>query len=405
MVNYSKNNGNKAAKHYDSAPQFSDRDKYFMAEAVALARSRLGRTGENPAVGAVLVREEGEKAVIIGRGATAAGGRPHAEISALQQAGAKARRATLYVTLEPCCHFGQTPPCTEALIKAGVARVIIAVPDPDRRVNGGGIAALHQAGIKVEIGCLAAQAAEDLAAYLCRRKFARPAVTAKLAVSVDGFIGRLGEGKIAISGVQSQQEVHRLRAAHDAVLIGIGTALADNPRLDCRLLAGQKPAGKPKIPPRLPVRIILDTDLRLPYNSHLVQTAGSQPVWIFCGEKAAVESRAQLRQAGCRIFTCESKNAALNIEQVLALLTVKGIDSVLLEGGAKLMQAFWDKALIDRLIMFQTPLIIGSGGYKKPDFGSKNGYEKVEECRFGDDVKEAWLHLWGQGGLLTPACG
>ncbi|KAA6205868.1 MAG: bifunctional diaminohydroxyphosphoribosylaminopyrimidine deaminase/5-amino-6-(5-phosphoribosylamino)uracil reductase RibD [Candidatus Tokpelaia sp.] len=400
MANYSKNNGNKAARHCDSAPRFSDRDKYFMAEAVALAHGRLGRTGENPAVGAVLVREEEGQAVIIGSSATAAGGRPHAEISALRQAGAKAHGAALYVTLEPCCHFGQTPPCTEALIKAGVTRVIIAVSDPDRRVNGGGIKVLRQAGIKVETGCLAAQAAEDLAAYLCRRKFARPAVTAKLAVSADGFIGRLGEGKIAISGAKAQQEVHRLRAAHDAVLIGIGTALADNPRLDCRLSAGQKP----ELPPRLPVRVVLDTDLRLSCNSHLAQTAGSQPVWIFCGRQAPAASKAQLQQAGCRVFTCESRNAALNIEQVLALLAAEGINSVLLEGGAKLMQAFWDKALVDRLIMFQTPLIIGAGGYKKPDFGSKNGYERVETRCFGDDVKETWLHLWGKGGLLAPAC-
>jgi len=400
MTGQSDKSGGREAGLCGLSRRFSAIDEHFMAEAIALAQRRLGQTGDNPAVGAVLVRQEAGEPLIVGRGVTAAGGRPHAEISALQQAGAKARGATAYVTLEPCCHFGRTPPCTAALIAAGIARAVIAVRDPDRRVNGQGIKALRQAGIKVESGCLAARAADDLAAYLCRKKFARPLITAKLAVSADGCIGRAGEGKVAISGAAAQRETHSLRAAHDAVLIGIGTALADNPRLDCRLLAGEG-AAAPAL--RRPIRCVIDTDLRLSGDSYLAQTAHEQPVWLFCGKNAPADRRAPLQQAGCRIFVCASENGAIVIESLPALWAAEGINSVLLEGGARLMQAFWDKALIDRLIIWQSPLIIGAGGYKKPDFGDKNGYEKLEERRFGRDVRQTWLHIGGQSGLLTAA--
>lgn len=381
---------------------FSAADRQFMAAAIALARTRLGQTGENPAVGALLVQEQpGGKTEIVGRGATGRGGRPHAETEALAEAGEKARGATLYVTLEPCCHTGKTPPCAQALIAAGVARAVIAVGDPDKRVNGGGIKRLCQAGIKVEMLCLAAEAAADLAPYLCRRKFARPFVTAKLAVSADGFIGRAGEGKIAVSGAESLRDAHALRAAHAGVMIGIGTALADNPQLDCRLLAGAASSGGRALP--LPVRIVADTHLRLPLTGYLAKTAAIQPVWLLCAETAPPEKQAALRSLGCRIFTCSSENGRINLPQALDLLFKAGIDSVLLEGGAALMQSFWQQGLADRLILFQSPLILGAKGYKKPDFGSKNGYEKIEARASGQDIKTTWLHLWGKSGLLGAA--
>lgn len=389
---------------------FTAADEAFMRDAVALARAHLGKTGENPAVGAVLTAVENGSAVIVGRGVTGIGGRPHAEILALRQAGGRAKDSALYVTLEPCCHFGKTPPCADALIKAGVARVVIAVGDPDSRVCGRGVMRLRQAGIKVEIGCLPVLAAADLAPYLCRKKFMRPFITAKLAVSADGFIGRRGEGKLAVSGAESQRNVHDLRAAHKAVLVGIGTVLSDNPRLDCRFATKAREENTSSLETgndsfagnteNFPVRVVMDSRLRLKTESYLVRTARRQPVWVFCSESADLEKQKSLRAAGCRVFVCKGSESSVNLRQSLAILSEHGIDSVFLEGGAELMQAFWDNSLIDKLILFKSPLRIGKNGYKKPDFGKKCGYEKLAAQRFGHDIKETWLHIGGEGGLL-----
>lgn len=397
----------------------TERDEQFMAEAVRLSLSRSGATGDNPAVGAVLVSDKSGKARIIGRGATAAGGRPHAETQALAQAGAAAAGATLYVTLEPCCHFGKTPPCTEALIKAGIKRAVIAVADPDQRVCGQGIAALRQARIEVKLGCLAAEAAQSMAAYLCRRKFGRPFITVKLAVSADGCIGRKGEGQVEISGAPARRAAHWLRAGHDGVLIGIGTALADNPRLDCRLLganaaeicaAQQKPLLPGAALPRgqfpaertsaLPIRLVLDTHLRLPLNSHLAQSAKAQPVWLLCGQAADKDKERALAAAGCRIFRCAESGGQIDLQQALALLWAEGLHSVLVEGGTKIIQNFWDKRLIDQLILFKSAEIIGAQGYKMPDFGQKTGYETISAQAIGADKAEIYLHLYGDKGLI-----
>ncbi|NKK99020.1 bifunctional diaminohydroxyphosphoribosylaminopyrimidine deaminase/5-amino-6-(5-phosphoribosylamino)uracil reductase RibD [Rhizobium leguminosarum] len=247
-------------------------DERFMAAAIRLSRWHLGRTATNPSVGCLIVRD----GVIVGRAVTALGGRPHAETQALAEAGVLARGATAYVTLEPCSHHGKTPPCSEALIAYGVARVVISVTDPDRRVSGRGIAMLREAGIEVDAGALEAEGRQSLAAYLTRQTKNRPYVTLKLAVSADGMIGRAGEGQVAITGPQARAQVQALRAETDAILVGIGTAIADDPLLTVRT---------PSLEPQSPIRIVLDPSLALPLTGKLVETAREVPVIVVASEE------------------------------------------------------------------------------------------------------------------------
>ncbi|WP_064682154.1 bifunctional diaminohydroxyphosphoribosylaminopyrimidine deaminase/5-amino-6-(5-phosphoribosylamino)uracil reductase RibD [Rhizobium bangladeshense] len=246
-------------------------DEGFMAVAIRLSRRHLGRTATNPSVGCLIVRD----GVIVGQAVTALGGRPHAEPQALAEAGEAARGATAYVTLEPCSHHGKTPPCAEALIAYGVARVVISVTDPDPRVSGRGISMLRDAGIEVDAGVLEAEGRRSLASYLTRQTKNRPYVTLKLAVSADGMIGRAGEGQVAITGPEARAEVQALRAETDAILVGIGTAIADDPLLTVRT---------PGLEAQSPVRIVLDPSLALPVTSKLVATAREVPVIVVASE-------------------------------------------------------------------------------------------------------------------------
>jgi diaminohydroxyphosphoribosylaminopyrimidine deaminase/5-amino-6-(5-phosphoribosylamino)uracil reductase len=245
----------------------SEADRGFMAEAIRLSRTHTGQTSTNPSVGCVVVRD----GVIVGRGVTAVGGRPHAEPQALADAGRQSRGATAYVTLEPCSHYGHTPPCANALVEAGVARVVISLTDPDPRVSGRGVAILEAAGIMVETGVMAAESREALVGYLTRQTKHRPHVTLKLAVSADGMIGKAGAGQVAITGPLARAAVQQLRAQTDAILIGIGTALADDPELTCRI---------PGLEQLSPIRIVLDRNLDLPPNSKLATTANTVPVIV-----------------------------------------------------------------------------------------------------------------------------
>ncbi|MGO7731839.1 bifunctional diaminohydroxyphosphoribosylaminopyrimidine deaminase/5-amino-6-(5-phosphoribosylamino)uracil reductase RibD [Rhizobium johnstonii] len=247
-------------------------DERFMAAAIRLSRWHLGRTATNPSVGCLIVKD----GVIVGRAVTALSGRPHAETQALAEASALARGATAYVTLEPCSHHGKTPPCSEALIAYGVARVAISVTDPDPRVSGRGIAMLREAGIEVDAGVLEAEGRHSLAAYLTRQTKNRPYVTLKLAVSADGMIGREGEGQVAITGPLARAQVQALRAETDAILVGIGTAIADDPLLTVR---------SPGLESQSPIRIVLDPFLALPLTSKLVETARQVPVIVVASEE------------------------------------------------------------------------------------------------------------------------
>ncbi|KAB2738750.1 bifunctional diaminohydroxyphosphoribosylaminopyrimidine deaminase/5-amino-6-(5-phosphoribosylamino)uracil reductase RibD [Brucella anthropi] len=351
-------------------------DVRFMEATIRYARRHKGLTGTNPSVGTIIVKD----GVIVGRGVTAIGGRPHAEPQALADAGEAARGATAYVTLEPCAHHGRTPPCAEALVRAGVARVVVAATDPDERVSGRGFAILREAGIEVVPGILAEQAADDLAGYLNRSAKKRPEVILKLALSADGMIGRRGEGQLAITGSVARAQSHIQRAQTDIILIGIETALADDPVLNCRL---------PGLEQRSPVRVVLDSGLRLPLSSKLVQTADAQPLWIACGEEALPERRYELQAAGCRILATEAYDCRIALPELMDDLAAQGISSVLVEGGAGVAKSFLDEGLVDRLAIFRSPVEIGS------EFGvAVDGLEThiadkfkiLRQARYGDDA-------------------
>lgn len=344
-------------------------DARFMQEAIGLGLQHLGQTSTNPSVGCVIVRD----GKIVGRGVTAVGGRPHAETQALAQAGELARGATAYVTLEPCSHHGKTPPCSEALIAYGVSCVIISVTDPDERVSGRGVAMLRDAGIEVETGLLEEDGKRSLAAYLMRQTNNRPYVTLKLAVSADGMIGKTGEGQIAITGSEAREQVQKLRAETDAILVGIGTAIADDPLLTVRI---------PGLEERSPVRVVLDPQLRLPVTSKLVKTAREVPVIVVASEEvssltADAEERASatnaednqmdarreaLEAAGVEVVYCHPYHP----EQLLPALASRGISSLLVEGGAKTARLFLDAGFVDRILLYQGPGVIGEGGIETP---------------------------------------
>ncbi|HTW26229.1 MAG TPA: bifunctional diaminohydroxyphosphoribosylaminopyrimidine deaminase/5-amino-6-(5-phosphoribosylamino)uracil reductase RibD [Acetobacteraceae bacterium] len=325
-------------------------DRTHMRAALALARRGLGSTWPNPAVGCVLVKE----GRVVGRGSTAPGGRPHAETLALTAAGAAARGATAYVTLEPCSHWGRTPPCAEALIEAGVARVVVASRDPDPRVDGQGIALLQSAGIVVEEGVLAEEAADLAAGFFSRVQRGRPLVTLKLASTLDGRIAtRTGESRW-ITGAEARRQAHALRGRHDAVLVGVGTVLADDPLLTCRL---------PDYRSLPVVRIVVDSHLRTPLTAGLVATAAEQPCWIIHRDGADADRRHALTAAGVRLFEVAGSGAGVDLAQALAALGDEGITRLLVEGGAQVAAALLREGLVDRVAWFHAPAVIGGDGW------------------------------------------
>ncbi|MDQ0319843.1 diaminohydroxyphosphoribosylaminopyrimidine deaminase/5-amino-6-(5-phosphoribosylamino)uracil reductase [Pararhizobium capsulatum DSM 1112] len=332
-------------------------DERFMGVALALAHRHLGQTATNPSVGCVIVRDDGDGPRIVGRAVTAVGGRPHAETQALAEAGDLARGATAYVTLEPCSHHGKTPPCADALIAAGVARVVIAVTDPDERVSGRGIDMLRDAGIVVETGLMQVEGERELEAYLMRKREGRPFVTLKLAVSADGMIGATGKGQLAITGPESRAEVHRIRSESDAILVGIGTAVADDPELTTRL---------PGLEHRSPIRIVLDKRLELPIGAKLVKTARQVPVIAVSDADVSSFSeqarRDALEAAGVEILICHQDD----LSDLLGALATRGISSLLVEGGAKTAELFLNAGLVDRILLFTGTVTVGEGGVASP---------------------------------------
>jgi diaminohydroxyphosphoribosylaminopyrimidine deaminase / 5-amino-6-(5-phosphoribosylamino)uracil reductase len=347
-------------------------DRRFMAAALRLSRWNTGLTATNPSVGSIVVRD----GKIVGQAVTAQGGRPHSETQALAVAGEKARGATVYVTLEPCSHHGRTPPCANALVAAGVARVVVCLNDPDPRVSGRGLAILREAGIEVETGLLEGEGRRALAGYLARQTKARPYVTLKLAVSADGMIGRRGE-ELEITGPQTRAQVHVMRAESDAILVGIGTAIADDPELTVRLSGLEE---------RSPLRIILDRGLELPMTSRLVASAGKVPVVAvtdpFCDTHPSNEAKLRaLMSAGVEILQTQS------LEDLLANLATRGVSSLMVEGGAEVARRFLDAGLVDHVMLFQSDLIVGEGGLESPVTPSDMPaeFQCVRESCFGAD--------------------
>ena len=326
-------------------------DARFMQLALALGRRGLGRTWPNPAVGAVIVKD----GVIVGRGWTQPGGRPHAEIEALRRAGEAARGATLYVTLEPCSHFGKSPPCADAVIAAGIARVVSAIEDPNPEVAGRGHARLKAAGVSVAVGLCADEAAHDHAGHFCRVRDRRPHIILKLAVSADDRIGAAGGKPVAITGDAAKARVHLLRAQCDAILVGIGTVLSDDPLLTCRL---------PGMETRSPVRVVLDRSLRIPGSSRLVHSARETPLWVVTSELAEAPAAMKLGAAGAQVIrvpTVQGKSG-IDLSAVLPALSGKGITRLMVEGGSRVASSFVAADLVDEVWLLRGADPIGDSG-------------------------------------------
>ena len=327
-------------------------DARYMAEALALARRGLLTTHPNPRVGCVLLRD----GAIVGRGWHECTGAPHAEVNALREAGPAARGATALVTLEPCCHHGRTPPCSTALIEAGVTRVVVAMRDPNPRVAGGGLAALQMAGVQTTCGVLQSEAERLNRGFVSRMQRGRPLVRVKLAMSLDGRTAMADGESRWITGPEARRDVQRQRARSDAVLTGIGTLLADDPSLDVRAeaLAGwwAAPAGTP----RQPLRVVLDSRLRTP---HSARTLGLEGRVLIATCNPDAEAHAPLRAAGAEIAVVPARDGRVDCAAVLALLAAREINEVLVEAGATLAGALLAADLADELLLYIAPSLLG----------------------------------------------
>jgi diaminohydroxyphosphoribosylaminopyrimidine deaminase/5-amino-6-(5-phosphoribosylamino)uracil reductase len=356
----------------------------MMRAALALARRSLGRTWPNPAVGCVIVRD----GRIVARGRTRDGGRPHAEADALAKAGELARGATVYVTLEPCAHHGRTPPCADALVEAGVARVISALEDPDPRVKGQGHARLEAAGIAVAIGEGAEEAGEINAGFFLRVREGRPLFHLKLASSLDGRIATAAGESKWITGEAARNDGHRLRATHDAILVGAGTVQADDPELTCRL---------PGLAGRSPVRLVLDSKAGLAAGSKLARTAREVPVWVLCTRAASGARRDALREAGVEVIEVEAAHdGRVDVVAAAQALGQRGLTRVLVEGGGEVAAAFLKAGLIDRITSYRAGLILGGDGRSAVGalglqrLGFAPRFRLVSARRLQGDTVESW---------------
>lgn len=362
-------------------------DDYFMGVALGLAKRGLGTTSPNPSVGAVIVKE----GRIIAAAHTAKGGRPHAEVLALQQAGAEAKGATLYVTLEPCCHVGVTPPCAEAVIAAQFSRIVIATQDSDPRVSGKAIARLKTAGIDIACNIREQEARQVNAGFFSVIERGLPLVTVKLATTLDGKIASMTGKSRWITGPLARNYAHLLRTQHEAIMVGIGTLLADDPTLTCRL---------PGLESRSPLRVVVDSTLKFPLNSALFKTRVQAPVWIITCKEALEqqhEKATQLQEAGLVILTVEKEaEGQLNMHQALQQLAARGVTRLLVEGGGTLVASLIREKLVDSLIWIHAPLLLGDEA--KPAVGKLgiDGLEEVvrwrciEQRLLGDDRVELY---------------
>jgi diaminohydroxyphosphoribosylaminopyrimidine deaminase/5-amino-6-(5-phosphoribosylamino)uracil reductase len=371
-------------------------DKVHMAQALQLARRGLGLTWPNPSVGSLVVAPSGE---ILGRGTTAPGGRPHAEAIALDRAGDRARGATIYVTLEPCAHEGRSTACADAIVKAKPARAVVALRDPDPRTSGRGIERLRTAGVEVEEGVLAEEAAEVALGHLLRMTEDRPAVTLKLAVGADGLMPRGNGAPVWITGPDARAHAHLLRARNDAILVGRGTVLADNPSLTCRL---------PGMSCRSPVRVVLDRRLRTPPHAHLFDDL-MVPVWLVCAADEEHPNTDALQDHGAEIvYVPVDSSGMLGVRDVLETLAGRGITRVLVEGGPSVARAFLDADLIDEMVIYQGARVAGPDGLmpfvnEGLDRVTASGhFTEIQSRSFGPDRMTAWRRM-GRCSLALSA--
>lgn len=351
-----------------------------MALALSLGRRGMGRVWPNPAVGCVIV----QSGRIVGRGQTADGGRPHAEPVALVQAGDAAHGATAYVSLEPCAHHGQTPPCADALIAAGVARVVIATGDPDPRVGGRGIAMLRDAGIVVDTGVLEKQARRDHAGFFLRVTENRPFVTLKLAGTLDGRIATASGESQWITGPEARRAVHLMRARHDAVMVGAGTVRTDDPALTARGMGDL----------HQPVRVVVSRAMKIPATAQLAQTARDVPVWLCHGTGADV---ADWTARGAISLPCAISAGQVDPVAAMAALAGQGITRVFCEGGGMLAASLLSAGLVDALVVFSAGLAIGAEG--TPSLAAMGVDRLASAPRFtldqvrpiGGDIMHRWV--------------
>lgn len=351
-------------------------DETFMRLAARLGHRALGMTADNPPVGCVIVKE----GAIVGLGWTQSGGRPHAETEALKMAGEAARGATAYVTLEPCAHHGRTPPCAEALATAGIVRVAAAVTDPDPRVSGEGFAILRRAGITVDKDIAAPVAYPDLAGFLTRIARKRPYVVLKLAFSADGKIAEAPGARTQITGPEVKARTHILRAQSDAVMVGLGTVLADDPDLTCRL---------PGLEERSPIRVVADSHLATPRGSRLVTTAGQVPVWLLAVDAGTIAP-------GVDVLSCRADSQGqVDLTDALEKLGRRGVNRVLAEGGARLARGLLERRLVDEMLLFRSPKILGPSGIEGfaglPPDQVMAAFRLDREERLGDDVLSVYV--------------
>jgi diaminohydroxyphosphoribosylaminopyrimidine deaminase/5-amino-6-(5-phosphoribosylamino)uracil reductase len=357
----------------------SREDQHWMRLALAEAAKGLGAVEPNPMVGAVVVRDGG----LVGVGYHQQFGGPHAEVIALRQAGEAARGATLYVTLEPCCHFGKTPPCTAAILAAGIARVIAAVRDPFPAVNGGGVAILEQAGVAIDVGCEAERARSLNVPYWKRLTTGLPYVIAKWAMTLDGKTAVASGDSRWISSESSRRMVHELRGRMDAIVVGIGTVEADDPHLTVR------PPGL-----RCPVRIVLDSEARLSVLSNLARTAREVPVLVAVTDRASLSRRDALERLGCEVVELVgSSSGSVSVSRLLEELGRRGMTNVLVEGGGRVLGSFLDAGQVDAVEVFIAPILEGGDHARTAARGQGRALmsdalrlREIEVCRTGEDV-------------------
>ncbi len=361
-------------------------DEQFMRFALRLASRGVGHTSPNPVVGAVVVKE----GQVVGRGYHQKAGTPHAEIHALEDAGSQAQDGTLYVTLEPCNHHGQTPPCTEAILRSGVGRVVVGCSDPNPRVRGGGANFLRSQGIRVEVGILKKQCFQLNEPFIKYVTTGLPLVIAKVAASLDGKIASHRGDSRWITSERSRRFVHRLRHAVDAILVGVGTVIADNPRLTSRL-PGKKSAN--------PLRIILDTHLRTPLDSQVVGQSSEAPTLIATGPEPYKKRKAALEERDVEVLPLPLERGRVSLPALVDNLSNREITSLLVEGGAEVHGGFFYENLVDKVYLFFAPKIIGGssavpmvGGIGAASVAEASPLRDVRLRRFDDDIMvEAYL--------------
>jgi len=352
-------------------------DTRFMALALSLGRRGMGRVWPNPAVGCVIVKD----GVIVGRGRTADGGRPHAETEALAQAGPRAKGATVYVTLEPCSHHGKTPPCADALIAARVAVVVVATGDPNPQVSGAGLERLRNAGITVRLGVLGGEANVDHTGFFLTQTAKRPFLTLKLATTLDGRIATKTGDSQWITGPQSRRFVHAMRARHDGLMVGAGTVRADDPMLDVRDM-GSVPQ---------PVRVVVSSDLNLPMDGKLAKTAKTQPLWLCHGGDSS-----DWEHLGAKSLPCNILDEKVDVADAMQKLAEAGLTRVLCEGGGQLAASLLQAGMVDELVVFQGPKMIGGDGLAAigslgvSRLADAPQFTLLEQRQLGGDVMQRW---------------